>query len=607
MSEDLLPYYNRELADVRRLGAQFAEAQPKIAGRLRLGPDSAEDPHVERLIEAFAYLNARTRLKLEDEFPEITESLLGVLYPHYQAPLPSMAVVEFELDPEQNELTAGHTVPRHALLETEPIDGEPCRFRTVYPMTLWPIALTEAALGRPPFPAPATRHTAAAASVLRLTLEHRGSAGTFAALELGSLRFFLKGQPQHAYRLYELILNHTLGVALASSPEDPSPVLLRPDWLRPVGFGRDEGVLPYTARSLTGYRLLTEYFAYPQKFLFIDLAGLDRRALARLGRRMEVYLYLDQEAPDLEHLSADNFRLGCTPVVNLYPKRAEPIQLTHTDFEYRVAPDARRPRSHEVYSIDRVTASAPSGEAAEYQPFFSVKHAEGPGAARAYWHAARRAGESADEGRADAGTEVCVSLVDLNREPAATADWTLDVETTCLNRDLPHRLPFGGGQPRLQLSEGDALVARVSCLTPPTPTLRPARRRGALWRLVSHLSLNHLSLVNEGKADALREILKLYDFADSPQTRQTIDGVVDVAARRVACRVGGAVLQGVEATLTFDEERFSGGLFLFASVLERFLALYCSVNSFTKLTARVRGREGVLRSWPPRTGERVLV
>ncbi len=376
MSEDLLPYYNRELSYVRRLGAQFAEAHPKIAGRLRLGPDSAEDPHVERLIEAFAYLNARTRLKLDDEFPELTESLLGVLYPHYQAPLPSMAVVQFDLDPEQSELTAGHTVPRHALLETEPIDGEPCRFRTGYATTLWPIRLAEAALARPPFPAPATRHTAAAASVLRLVLECRGKAASFAALELGSLRFFLKGQPQHAYKLYELILNRTLGVAVAASPNDPSPVLLGPDCLRPVGFERDEGLLPYTARSLSGYRLLTEYFAYPQKFLFFDLAGLDRRALARLGGRMEVYLYLDREAPDLEHLSDDNFRLGCTPVVNLYPKRAEPILLTHADFEYRVAPDARRPRSHEVYSIDRVTASAASGESAEYRPFFSVKHAQ---------------------------------------------------------------------------------------------------------------------------------------------------------------------------------------------------------------------------------------
>ncbi len=409
------------------------------------------------------------------------------------------------------------------MLETEPIDGEPCRFRTCYPTTLWPIRLAEAALTRPPFPVPATRHTAAAASVLRLVLEHRNQAASFAGLELGSLRFFLKGQPQHAYKLYELILNHTLGVAVAASSDDPAPVLLGPVCLRPVGFERDEGVLPYTARSLSGYRLLTETFAYPQKFLFFDLAGLDRRVTARLGNRMEVFLYLDREAPDLEHLSDDHFRLGCTPVVNLYPKRAEPILLTHADFEYRVAPDARRPRSHEVYSIDRVTASSSAGESAEYRSFFSVRHAQAAEDAGVFWHAARRAGEAAD-GRADAGTEVFLSLVDLNRDPAATADWTVDVETTCLNRDLPARLPFGGGQPRLQLTDGDALVSAVSCVTAPTPTLRPAQRRGALWRLVSHLSLNHLSLVNDGKADAPARDPQTLRFrrlaADAPDDRR---------------------------------------------------------------------------------------
>jgi type VI secretion system protein ImpG len=391
---------------------------------------------------------------------------------------------------------------------------------------------------------------------------------------------------------------------VASAPDDLSPALLGRDCLRPVGFGRDEGVLPYAARSLLGYRLLTEYFAYPQKFLFFDLAGLDPRIRARLGGRMEVYLYLDREAPELEpHVSADNLRLGCTPVVNLYAKRAEPTLLTHADFEYRVAPDARRPQAHEVYSVDRVTASSPGGDSVEYRPFFSVKHAQAADEGGVYWHAARRPSEAAD-----GGAEVFLSLVDLQRQPSATAGWTIDVETTCFNRDLPRRLSFGGGQPRLQLSDGDALVARIDCLTPPTRTLRPARREGALWRLVSHLSLNHLSLAGDGGADALREVLKLYDFADSPETRHAIDGVVGLESGRVACRVGGAVCQGVEVALTLDEGRFTGGgLFLFASVLERFFALYCSVNSFTKLTARVKGREGELRRWPPRTGERVLV
>jgi len=611
MGNELLPYYNRELSYIRRLAAQFAEAHPKIAARLRLGADTSEDPHVERLIEAFAYLTARIRHKLDDELPELTESLLGVLYPHYQAPIPSMAIVQFDLDSGQNETTEGHTIARHTMLETESIQGEPCRFRTSYPVILHPIDLKAAVLARPPFRAPDSPWTKKAASVLRLTLACRAKGVRFADLNLGSLRFFLKGQAQHVFRLYELLFNHAQGMALANAAND-APILLGTDRLLQVGFERDEGLLDYPARSFLGYRLLSEFFAFPHKFLFFDLAGLDRRTLARIGNQLEIFIYLGQADPDVEqNLDADTFRLGCTPMVNLFPKRAEPIQLTHTEFEYRVVPDARRPLANEVYSVDRVVAVSPDGVQQEYRPFFSVKHALDARSAATFWHSARRPAEPT-EGPVDNGTEVYLSLVDLEFNPSAPADWTLAVETTCLNRDLPHRLPFGGSQPRLQFTEGGALVSGISCLTPPTRTFRPALKRGTLWRLISHLSLSHLSLVDGSEqADALREILKLYDFADSAETRAMIDGVLSVRSRRIVSRVGrdlaAGFCRGLEVTVQFDEEKFIGsGLLVFGSVLDRFLALYCSINSFTRLIALTKGREGVYRRWPPRTGEKLL-
>jgi type VI secretion system protein ImpG len=613
MADELLPYYNRELSYIRRLAAQFAEAHPKIAGRLRLGPDASQDPHVERLIEAFAYLNARTRHKLEDEFPEITESLLGVLYPHYQAPVPSLAIVQFDPDPEQFQLTAGYEIPRETELETEPIQGEPCRFRTGYPVTLWPFEVRSAGLSPPPFQAPATAFSARAAAVLRLVLGCRAPELGFDMMELSSLRFFLKGQPQHVYRLYELIFNNTLGVAVAPSATGPDVTVLDKSCLRPVGFGRDEGLLPYPRRSFLGYRLLTERFAFPEKFLFVEVAGLDCPARHRASKQLEIFIYLSQTTPDLEqNVTADTFRLGCTPVVNLYRQTAEPIALSHTDFEYHVVADARRPLAHEVYSVDKVVATSPDNEAMEYVPFYSVKHAAGgrTGPA-AFWHSSRRAAETA-KGEPDPGTEVYLALVDLAFQPAATAGGTLLVETTCLNRDLPARLPFGGGQPHLRLAAGGELISEITCLTPPTRTLRPALKKGALWGLISHLSLNHLSLVGQTEgADALREILKLYDFADSAETRSMIAGIRSVDSRRTTSRVltdgASAVCRGVEVTIQFDEDHYTGsGLFLFAAVLERFLALYCSVNSFSKLIATIAGREGALCRWPPRLGEQVL-
>jgi type VI secretion system protein ImpG len=612
MSSELLPFYNRELSYIRKLADAFAQEHPKIAGRLRLGPEASADPHVERLIEGFAYLTARVRQKIEDEFPEITQALLGVLYPHYQAPVPSMAIVQFELDPEQNQPNA-YVVPRHAFVESEPIQGERCRFRTCYPVALWPIDLKHASLTKPPFAAPPTPHVAQAASMLRLALTTRDPEIPFGAMALPALRFYLKGQPQHTFGLYEMLLNNVIEVAVARKPNDPDPLILGPDSLRPVGLERDEGLLPYPARSFLGYRLLTEFFVFPEKYLFVDVGHWPAPALASFGTQLEVFIFFNQARADLEHnVTADTFRLGCTPIVNLYPQRAEPILLTAKEYEYRVIPDIRRPAAHEVYAVDRVTASGPDRKPVEFVPLFSTRHALGDAPPRAFWHAVRRPAEGTDGQPANPGTEVFVSLVDLDLQPVFPADMTLDVETTCCNRDLASRLPFGGNQPKLQLGEGGGPVARILCLTPPTRTLRPASRQGLLWRLISHLSLNHLSLISAGdKAEALREILRLYDFADSPQTRKMIDGITDVRSRRivgwVAGDVQGAYCRGVEVAVEFDETRFAGsGLFLFATVLERFLALYCTMNSFTKMIALTKGRHGELRRWPPRMGERVL-
>ena len=614
MTEDLLPYYNRELSYIRRHAGRFAEAHPKVAARLRLGPDGSEDPHVERLLQGFAYLTSRVRHKLDDEFPEITQALIGTLYPHYLAPIPSCAVVRLDLDPGQNELTAGLTVPRGQTLESEPIQGEPCRFRTAYPVTLYPVDVRLATLASAPFTAPATPRANSALAVLRVGLGTRSPNVRFANFAgMTTIRLFLRGQPQHTQRLYELLLNHAVEVAFAKRPDDKSAVAVGPEAIQAVGFARDEALLPYPARSFVGYRLLTEYFTFPQKFLFVDVA-VPPAALARADGVLEMFVYLNRQATDLEpNVTADTLELGCTPIVNLYEQPAEPIRLTQQQFEYRVVPDHRRPLAHEIYSIDRVTATAADGREAEYVPFFAVKHG-GSKSAGPYWHGTRRPAADAAEPKTettavDRGTEVYLSFVDIGFNPAAPIDWTVSVRATCMNRDLPARLPFGGGQPRLQLTEGSGLVTRITCLTPPTPTVRTHLREEGLWRLVSHLTLNHLSLTDgPDGADALREILALYDFTESAVTRAQIEGVRAVSGKRVLGRANGAVCRGVEVGVEFDEDRYTGnGLYLFASVLDRFFTLYASVNTFTRTVATVARREGVYKRFPSRAGDQIVL
>jgi type VI secretion system protein ImpG len=601
MPDDLLTYYERELTFLRQIGAEFAVKYPKIASRLLLEADKCEDPHVERLIQAFAFLAGRIHHKIDDEFPEITDALLGVLYPHYLAPIPSMSIVQFVLDQAQGKLTSGYCIEQGTPLYSQPVNGTPCRFRTCYPVTLWPLEVASARLDSPDRVGSPPR---SAAAVIRLELRCLG--GTqLSELELDRLRFFLHGESSLVYALYELLCNDTYVVQLRplEKPGGVKPIVLSPHSMRAIGFGPDEGMLPYTPRSFLGYRLLQEYFAFPEKFLFLDVCELERAVGAGFKEGLEILFFLDR-VPRLEQpVNAGTFRLGCTPIINLFEQIAEPIRLHHAQSEYRVIPDVRRQNMTEVYAITTVVSTSPHLEEPLYfQPFYSVKHAADRERQRAFWHATRRPAQR------DAGTEVYLSLVDLNFQPTLPAVETLTVYTTCTNRDLPGKLPLGGDLGDFEV-EGAAL--RVCCLKKPTETIRPPLQRGAQWRLISHLSLNYLSL-SEGGREALQEILKLYDFSDSAVIQQHIAGITHITSRQVVGRPASmpwnGFCRGLEVTIEFDEEKYVGsGVFLFASVLEKFLGLYVSLNSFSQLIATTQQREEPLKRWPPRTGEQILL
>ena len=239
MTDEILPFYNRELAFVRELGAEFAKQNPKIAGRLRWAGDMSEDPHVSRMIEAFAFLNARIRHKLDDDFPELTESLLSVLYPHYLAPIPSCSILQCEVHRDQAELTSGYHVARHSELETDPIDGMPCRFRTAYDLQLWPIEIGSITYRGEPFEAPSNQVSAIAESVVSIKLKTFSPKVQFSKIPIESLRFYLNGQDQYIHNLYEMLHNDCIGVAVAANASDPRAVFVPVENIHPVGFAND--------------------------------------------------------------------------------------------------------------------------------------------------------------------------------------------------------------------------------------------------------------------------------------------------------------------------------------------------------------------------------
>jgi type VI secretion system protein ImpG len=619
--DELLLYYERELRFIRKLASDFADKYPEVASRLQLEPTKCEDPHVERLIEAFSMLTARVHLRLDDGFAEITDALMGILYPHYLTPIPSMSIVQLEVDPDLAGVPGGFKVERNSILQSAPTGGVRCQFRTSYPLNLYPIEIKEVELISTTqlrgAPVPET-----ARSALRIRIDTLGGV-PFSELRMTDVRFFLDAVGGEIHALYELFLRDPQGLfvrnAETAAQHPTSGTYLDASNIQPVGFGKDEGLLEYPPESFLGYRLLQEYFTFPDKFLFVELGGLLPTTEKLESTSLEILLLISETPGQIDlRVAPSNLKLGCTPVVNLFPRSSDPIRLTQKSVEYPVVPDARAKDAYEVHSISRVLSVTPgTGKTIEYQPFYGIRHGAREDRSGAYWRGIRR--PSMRTG--DSGSDVFISLVDPHLNVLAAPVDVLQLELLCTNRSLPSRLPFGSVDGDFRL-EGRPGIRKITALRKPTDTLPAPMSSGNRWRLVSHLSLNYVSILDSSASDeapgdgkalqALQEILRLYDFADSPVTRQRIAGVTGLHSRRIVRRVGKGITagfaRGLEAEIEFDSSQFTGtGVFLFASVLERFLGLYTSVNSFTQTVATVRQHSGVLKKWAPRAGEMALL
>ena len=612
MRDELLFHYSQELTYLRYLGAEFAAKYPKVAGRLLLEAGKCEDPHVERMLEGFAFLAARIHVKLEDEFPEVVESLLSVLYPYYLRPLPSASVVQFHLDPEQGKLMTGLPIPRGSLLYSAPVAGTPCKFQTSYESTLWPLTV-KSADWRPADRIQPPVNVGNAAAAIRLELNCFADV-TFAKLDLKTLRFYVHGDGTVVNGLIELLCNNCFQIVARdlSAPATKS-VTFAPGSLRQVGFKADEGLFPFPRRTFWGYRLLQEYFTFPEKFSFLDLSGFEQLAKAGFGDRVELLFFLSEfERNDRRQslelgVTKNTFRLGCAPVVNLFEQVAEPILMEQKRFEYRIVPDARREEALDIFSIDEVTGVVSgSNETVDYQPFFSHRHSAQNGQTQTFWHSTRKL----SGWRSTKAADVYISFVDLTGAKKTPDRDTVTIRLTCSNGELPGRLPFGNEEGDFELGIGGP-ITRIVSLTKPTDALQPPSQHGLLWRLVSKLSLNYLSLVSDG-VEAFREILRLHNFTGSLSAEKQIDGILALRSEphfaRLTSAHGVTFARGTRVELELDEEQFAGtGAYTFAAVMDVFLGLYTSMNSFSQLSVKTRQRKRMLKVWPPRAGQKILL
>ena len=624
MRDRLLQHYNTELGYIRQAAGEFAREFPKIAGRLGVDPNGHEvcpDPFVERLMEGFAYLTARIQTKFDAEFPRLTQSLLESVFPHYLAPTPSMLIAGFEPDMNETGLAAGYPIPRGTLLRGNLGRGAsvPTQFRTAHDVTLWPLRIKEASyttreIGSLDLPAGLRPK-----GVLRLRFEITVDVPP-KDLKVDELDVYLRGGSEIPFRLLEQALAHGTGVVLQSgSGKTRRSVTVRGAGIRPVGFSERESLLPVAPRSFDGYRLLREYFVFPQRFLFFKLTGLREGVIQMSGNTFDVLILLDSAETLLENrVDETMFSLFCTPAINLFSKRIDRIALSERFSEYQVVADKTRMVEFEVFDLTRVDGiGSQPDDLYKFTSFYFNYDRDVH--SRAYYTLNRvprtlSAREVQQGGVRYPGSEVYLTLVDGNNAPYRTDLHQLSITALCTNRHLPIQLPVGVGKTDFHLDINAPVVA-TRALTAPTEPI-PSPIEGEMsWRIISHLSLNYLSLVNSNPEDgpaALRELLRLY--AEHPNNEKTnasikkiIDGLLSISSKPIIRRALTpgpiAFARGLEITIGVHESEFNGNsAFLFGAVLERFFAKYVSINSFTETV--LHSERGEIMRWKAHPGMR---
>jgi type VI secretion system protein ImpG len=624
MDPRLMRHYENELAFLREMGAEFAAEFPKVAARLDVANTEVADPYVERLLEGFAFLAGRIQLKMEAEFPTFTQSLLQMVYPHYLAPTPSMTIVRFTPDaslrgnPQGIDLDAG--LELRSLLGTE--DQTNCEFRTAHPVRLLPIDVAEAdyiaspaavaALGLPDQP-----NTKAA---IRLKLRTMGDLPV-AKLGLERLSFFLGGPESARMRLYEQLSAHVTGIVVRPGARPvPWQDRLPKTALRPAGFEPEEALLPRLAVSFDGYRLLQEYFAMPERFLFFTLNGLDRSAIRCAASELEIIILLDRSEQSLMAFGPEHMQLNCTPAVNLFRKRGDRVPISQRDAEYLIVPDRMRPLDYEVFSVLEMEGfAADGGPAQAFFPFYAANDLSRNPGHRSYYILRRQPHRLSSRARERGprsgylGHDVFVSLVDADNAPLKASLRQLGLELMCTNRDLAMSMPVGKRHTDFTIVV-NAPVASVRCIVGPTSP-RPCRGDGDYaWRFISHLALNYLSLTDSDElqgAAALRELLRLYVPAGATLASRQLDALLSVTSTPVVRRIPGAgpvcAGRGLQVAVTIDETSFAGGgAVLLGAVLDRFFAKYVSINGFTETVLRSPDRGDIMR-WPMQLGRRPVL
>jgi type VI secretion system protein ImpG len=575
-------YYQDELFFLREMGKEFSESHPMLAHFLL---EAGSDPDVERLLEGFAFLTGRIRQKLDDELPELTHTMMGMICPHYLRPIPAMSIVEFE---PQKTLRGKYLIPRTKTeLESSPVGNTRCRFHTCYDVELLPISLEDVVL-----------------EGQQLKISFRVLNGVqFSALGLDKIRLNLHGDTTIQYELYNMFCRNIQKVSVRSSNGSDQEIILDKTNIKPVGFDESEGMIPYPSNSFLGYRVIQEYFSFPDKFLFIDVTGLENTSKLGIQDTFDIVFQLSRRPNENVRITKDNIHLNCTPVVNLFSRSSEPIRVENERTEYRLRPEGPNSNHYEVYSVDKVFGMIPgTAQQYEYKAFYSFTHSLSE-RGNIYYQTRLR-----DSVTSENSTETYISFINADQSVAVPTTEIISSELTCINRQLTEQLRLG--DIKIPTSNSPE-VARFRNITNVTPTIYSPLGGALHWKLISHLTLNRLSITSK---EALQGILSLYNFQAlvdrgiGSENERRINSISNVQGIQKDRLYRGTPIRGIEIQLDMLENNFinDGDMYLFCCMLNEFLALYSNINSFSQLTAKGANR-GEVQTWPMRIGKQTIL
>lgn len=580
-------YYQDELAYLREMGEVFANAYPKLAPFLA---QKGQDPDVERLLEGFAFIAGKIHQKLDDQLPEVTHGLHALLWPHLLRPIPSLSILQ--MTPEPDNISERKTIERGAEITSTPVDGTNCRFRTCYDVDLTPFTMDKVQLED-------------MGAVSKLDISLLSTAGvSLKEMNVDSLRFFLYGDMQTSFMLYLYIFRYLKRVVIKLENESGvTEVEIDPSSITKVGFALNEELVPYPDNAFIGYRLLQEYYSLPHKFLFFDVNNLGKLPDISSVDRMTIQLEFSRKMDHQIRINDSSVLLYCTPVVNLFPMEADPIRLNHEKGEYLLRPSSEQVSHYEVYSIEDVTALVYGGrERTTYRPFVSFDNTINVDRENAHYYQHRIKPAVTD------GVDNYMSFITPKNQHNTYSQATVSVSLTCSNRDLPKKLQVGElNQP----SEAIPSNIKLSNIFPPTPSTPAPIEKDLHWQLISNMSLNYLSLAD---VDTLKTILSTYNF-QACNNRQAMrahelkmEGIIKVELKPKTKLFKGVPIRGNEIRITAKSEKFSseGDMYLFFTVLNEFLSLYATINSFNELLVNDVDKGEIYR-WKAKLGNQLQI